>query len=79
MDCAPVVVDGDEVLCQREMIASIRIELLMWSPCIGTMVVLNVVCATVIYDIILLTPSGHGIAHNPTHTHTHTHTHSPSA
>ena len=36
---------------------------------------LNVVCATVIYDIILLTPSGHGIAHNPTHTHTHTHTH----
>ena len=40
MDCTPVAEAGDEALRQREMIASIRIELLMWSPCIGTMVVL---------------------------------------
>ena len=70
MDCVPVVVGGNEALCQhRGSLQSHR------TLCIGTMVVLNVVCATVIYDIILLTPSAHGIAHNPTHTHTHTHTH----
>ena len=40
MDCTPIVVDGDKVLRQRERNASIRIELLIWSPCIGTMVVL---------------------------------------
>ena len=68
MDCAPVVVDGDEALRQwrGSPHRTFNVVTVYWDN--GG---LNVVCATVIYYIMLLTPPGHGIAHNPTHTHSH--------